>query len=165
MDKFFGFRLGYILIALFVLRATLLGDNIPLAVTFGSLVLFQLPFVFEYASMLPGSTSGKRVKEIGFWFSTMTFFVSVASMFYGLFSKNSGVTENKTVHILALPVPLEYVWGACGVWLILGLADWIVYSSEEEKEFREDLRKRERDKQSNIPFEERVDHYKRRKEG
>lgn len=165
MDKFFGFRLGYILLAYFVLRATLMGGNIPLAVLFGSLVLFQLPFVFEYFSMSPATSWGKFVKEVGFWVSSFAFFISIASMFYGLYSNNSGVSSDKVLYILTFPISLETVWRVCGLWVVLGFADWVVYSTQEEKEVRSDLRKRERDKQSNISFEERVEHYKRRKEG
>lgn len=163
MDKYFGFRAGYILLAYFVLRTTLLAGNVPLAVTFGSLVLFLVPFVFEYSSMLSASSVGRIVREVGFWFSVAGFCISLTSMFYGIYSNHSSVTENKIVHILNYPISLETVWKLCGFWLVLGLIDWIVYSTEEEKRFREELRNREREKHGTISFQERVDHYKGRK--
>ncbi|AQZ45578.1 hypothetical protein [Paenibacillus larvae] len=163
MDKFFGFRLGYIVVSYVVLRATLM-NSVSVAATCGSFILFLLPFAFEYFNMLSASRIGKILKEVGMWTSIFGCMASIALMLHELFSKNNnGVTEVKTEHMLLNTLPLEIFWLICGFWVFLGVIDWVVYSTPKEKEFRKELRNLERKKQSStITFEERVEHYKGR---
>lgn len=160
MDKFFGFRVCYIVIAYIVLKATLFDPNLSTTVFYGLLLLFLMPFAFDYAGLSPVTRPGKITKGIGFWASILTISFTLAFMLYNAISQKDGLTKGKAVNVLDFSVPIQAVWIFCGLWLIFAITDWVVYSSGEEKSFREDLRNQERETINNIPFSQRVEYYK-----
>ncbi|KGP80096.1 MULTISPECIES: hypothetical protein [unclassified Paenibacillus] len=159
MNNFFGFRVGYIIIAYIVLRASLFDPNVSMVVFYSLLLLYLTPFAFDYHGLAPISSWGKISKNVGFWVTLFTICFALANVLYNAMSKNNDLTEGQQVYLLDYPISINSVWLFCGFWLVLALNDWVVYSSAQEKDRRKELREETR-AEAEETFEKRLNYYR-----
>ncbi|SEO11663.1 hypothetical protein [Paenibacillus sp. OK076] len=160
MDNFFGFRVGYILVAYIVLKASLFDPNVSMVVFYSLLLLYLMPFAFDYHGFTPVSLWGKVSKGFGFWTSLFTICVALANVIYSAMVKNHDVTQGQSVYLLDYQITVNSVWMFCGIWLVLAFNDWVVYSSAKERQNRKELKEEAR-AESVEKFEERMNYYRK----
>ncbi|MDV2683818.1 hypothetical protein RYX56_05780 [Alkalihalophilus lindianensis] len=147
-DYHYGFRALLIIIIWLAFFGTITSTTSE-TTFFGAILLFLLPLALDYSGHAPLLEGNKKRKMLGLW---SALFISAVCMGFSF--------SNLNLEFLTLN-PLFQIIVACSgaVYVVMGIYDWVGYSSQEEIEHRDGLKALSRTKRIE-PMAERVQFHK-----
>jgi hypothetical protein len=156
LDKHYGLRVCCISLVWFALGGTIINTEDQVAFL-SALVLFLLPLAYDYLNQQPILEKNKKRKALGLW-SCIFLATLLLGLTFGGFDLRPIInwrTEFISFKVIVWLLFLYYVYMAA--------QDWVAYSSSEEVEHRERVRKLQRGMNEYESVVDRTEYYRDRR--